>query len=1321
MLKNNKKGLLASSSRICTQKRIYKFNISVISAVMTTLVCMSLPSYASDIEIYKSGTSGESTTTIMFLLDISGSMDTRSIEQDFGRICRTDWRGNAIFDGDATNGQYCTVSGSNITNQIRKDCDAVGSIYRCYDRISRLRQGMLAVLQGNNAKGIQQLSPELIIGLSTLGAYQNGYKNTGAVIVPARRLDAIVPNTTKTQRTLLVEEVSKLRGQTNTPTTRSYAETVAYLMGTTTVGGIIDTYYPKYFVYANRWNQCTSNDALCGSYTPVRNNVQPNLTGLVKVKVGEQCGGYSIDSGITDCYLEYKGSISTDAYSGFQYSKQETKKSPSFNVYENPTSISNQVNFSDEQKKCHGQGVYVLTDGVPNFGDNSSGLINKALGSKGSDFSCKDSGNGWDCTLKLAEALLDKTKNPAGLKFRTAVVGFGSDFNEIDSSVQTEAEVDALPASINADVKQAAKWGIRGTGGWYSGANAKDVADSVESFVNKTGASIPSISTGSSTIPLDDLNPEIIQPFSYFPQFEPKVESSSLQQLWIGNLKKYYVVNNGVYSNETGGANNLVVKNSALQDLKDGWAKSGISYAENTPIFKKGGVLSQLKLGIETVEGKKIGRNLLTDYTYNGATNLDLNQISYTYTTDSATKADSKSRGLMALLGYSIPESASTNGFDLTTITPDLRQMGSVMHSLPVLLTQSGLAVAALKDGKVVIDSTNRQDYVLFGTTQGLLHVVDAKTGVEKFSFIPSEMISRQAETFKLNGGGLTGGKEALYYGMDGEWVSHTVYVSKTDGTLTVQGAVRDALGTKEDKENLDGKQWVYGGMRMGGRSYYALDLTKIDAPKIKFHIDPTTGKVYSQDHTSGQEYDVLKNMGQSWSKPKLDYINWKGQRKLVMFVGGGYDAGGPNGDGSYSNTGVRTGYNGYEYYNYKQNQSGCTTNDNTCSASSKGAGVYMFDADNGDLLWYADAIAPTTGGSTSGSGGVTDLKTVHITNENLKYSVVSEIKTVDRNNDGIVDHIYFGDLAGQAFRVDFKNDGNETTFDSQITRILNLHKADGTSPRFYYPPVFTAHRSAGKNEGGNIVVATFVSGNKSSPLLATTDSPLRTGKRDSSGLEFDGVYAVYEYEIFPSGSYYPSNSTTDKTLATSSTTASLTQLMPLAELVKASTDQTQKGAIINKDSGWGGWYYKFDKKAEKTTSATELVGAANAGVVKGIAPLIAMDGNLYVTMYDSSEAGTASLCGAGVKGQSFTKRICLPTGVCPELANYTYNLGAGIVSLTVGPVAGGGKGIIVPDPDNAGPFCKGGDCTGKPNFIPSTNALKFIPNRWYERYAKAS
>lgn len=33
-----------------------------------------------------------------------------------------------------------------------------------------------------------------------------------------------------------------------------------------------------------------------------------------------------------------------------------------------------------------------------------------------------------------------------------------------------------------------------------------------------------------------------------------------------------------------------------------------------------------------------------------------------------------------------------------------------------------------------------------------------------------------------------------------------------------------------------------------------------------------------------------------------------------------------------------------------------------------------------------------------------------------MKHSIVSRISTLDRDADGLVDHLYFGDLGGQIF-----------------------------------------------------------------------------------------------------------------------------------------------------------------------------------------------------------------------------------------------------------------------------------------------------------------
>jgi len=1286
------------------QQKYEKIKVSTIAATLTAMICSATaPSYASDIEIYTKPNSTVGSGVVVMMLDTSGSMSIDQGGQDACDLPKGLSGNRRIFydDDNASGGysrNYCYFTGDKIKiyyyktvnsiwyqclsgtvnvsdscfvqnlgntpdiSGLTKDGTAYYKLYtnndKFYDRISRLKEALyaLATMPVYNEMTKTGIKKDVKIGIGTF-PYVSGNENNqrGYIRIPAAEWGEI--GSDQRNKVINLIKSSNFKGTGGTPTSAAYAEAAAYLLGTTTGGG---------------------------------------------------------------------------NYSGINLSKAADSSLVSGSNYVSP------LDKSADAAECSGQGIYFLTDGQPQSlaSTNTTTIMAKALkidnytlstGMSGGFYDGANLGNSWNPVYtksdwqaigSFSKSLNDVNviKNALGVseakrQVLTAVVGFGSVF-------------DGNYADMNQDAQNAYNWGLLkssggsyGLGGFIAAKDSQQIVDSLNAFIGAIGGSIPSISTGSSTIPKDALNPETVQGYSYFPQFEPKIADDNKQQIWFGNVKKYYVLNNSVYASQSGGSTNVVSSKGVVRDLSDLWAKSGFVYANNTPIYQKGGALSRLVLGITTnSKGENVaGRNLLTDYSYDSTqplgqqegTDFDLVNIKYTYTTDNKTKTDTKyAKPLMAVLGYNISDAEVTNGLDLSTRTADVRQIGSSLHSLPILLTQEGKLVAKNKDASgntvpVFIASESREDYILFGTTQGMIHVVDAETGNEKFTFLPKEMLQKQPETLRNAGGNLTNGKNALYYGMDGEWTAHTVYVSKDDGTLTVKGTVRNVVGSStNEKENLKGKQWVYGGMRMGGRSYYALDLTDMDHPKIKFHIDPTTGKVYSKAHPEGVSFDAIKNMGQSWSKPKIDYVNWKGQRKLVMFVGGGYDAGGTDGDGLFDANGVRAGYAGYEKFNYKQE-------DSTFTKKTIGSGVYMFDADTGDLLWNAGADS-----------------NADLVKSDLKYSIVSEIKTVDRNNDGVVDHLYFGDLAGQAFRIDFKNDG-ATTFKAQINKVLDIHKTDGTSPRFYLPPTFTAHKSGGTTEGGNIVVAAFISGNKSSPLLATTDSPVATGQTGSSNLEYDAVYAIYDYDIFPDGSNYPV-ATTDKPLIAAriratGNTPDNTQL----RLITATTNKSGNiGALVDKASGWGGWYYKFDKGIPITSGSNITVGSRNAGVVKGLTPLIAMDGSLYVTMYDASEAGTGSKCGAGVKGKSFTKRFCLPTGVCKEDADYTYELGAGIISLNVGSSGSGGNTIIVPNPDEVctGDSCSpcvGTACSGKPKFLTTDGLMRFVPNRWYERYAK--
>lgn len=1229
--------------QILNHTALTKARLSILSASITALICSSV--YASDIDIYKAPASGAGATTVLFMLDKSGSMNFT----DYGNTVTYDEENCPSKSNDAGGFSYKKAD-SDVTHTFG-DSDWYGTktlsyrecirgttkwrlglfgwvssfeseIDRQSTRLVQLKIGLLQLLLGDKSDPnniVQPLSPDLYIGLAVFSG------SKGQKIQDVKKLD-------KTHRENLVQTILDLTATGGTPTPYAYAEAAAILMGTKTGGG--------------------------------------------------------------------------------DYSNSSTN-------YSKPVSISAQT--TDTAKQCSAQGIYFLTDGRPEPGgtapgdDGKSGdaytVMKSALDTKGSLFDCKATAtsvlgrlssyhsdqHAWNCTGKFNQALLDPEKNPVGIKIRTAVVGFGRDFD-------TEA------TDPSNDVKDAKSWGELGEGGSYSGLDSKAIVKSFEKFLTFVKTDIPGISTGNATLPIDALNSNAIQPYGYFPQFVPKVATTELQQTWYGNLKKYHAVLGSLYGNRSGSypgtitGSNPVMQNNEIKNVPDLWKNSVYVPTSNETAFQ-GGALSNLVQGYVADRSPK-ERLLLTDFSYkDGTVSQNLNLTWYD-DSDKKTKFNAITTAynlngsapyraaLMGLLGY---ENA-VGGQDLTqgTVTGKLPQIGAILHSKPVLLTQSGLPTVTGTSTSATIDTTNRDDYILFGSTQGVLHVLDAKNGKgnEVFAFIPKEMIELQNQGFLLNGGADTGGKNKLYYGIDGEWTAHTVYVSDSNGKLTVDGGSRTIQNDAGEDEtiNLKGKQWVYGGLRMGGRSYYSLDLTDMSSPKVKFHIDPNNKQVHYLDGsvTQSKTIDELKYMGQSWSKPTLAYVNWFGTRKLVMIVGGGYDAGSTpgleaDGDGIYTKKegklvkDKRDGYGGYEAADYDQ-------------TNKIGAGVYMFDADNGDLLWSVSGNNTAT--TTSGTN---NLKLAGNGNTvNMNYSIVSEIKTVDRNNDGLIDHLYFGDLRGQAFRVDFSPSTNG--FKSQVNRVLDL---SATRKRFYNAPTFTVHSKEG------VAVVSFASGNKSQPLHGHA-TPV-------SGVDdFDGVFAIYDYDVY--SSKYPTSAFDTRTLGANNATA-ISQLKLLDNRVDNNDSPTYiKRPKIDSSSGNGGWYYLFNKEEALSATGTAETSTKNKQILKSLGSLVAMERDLYVPVFDSSKPGTTGSCSAGVAGETALQRFCLPYGICKT--NIYIPLGAGIGE----PIIGGGRDG---DPNKRSIFVLNEDKkdvvtgSGSGQIKNYGGALKLIPNRWYEQYAQ--
>ncbi|EYD55225.1 competence factor involved in DNA binding and uptake domain protein, partial [Acinetobacter baumannii 25493_1] len=546
-----------------------------------------------------------------------------------------------------------------------------------------------------------------------------------------------------------------------------------------------------------------------------------NIRGLVSYRTNP----FSVD-GSTDSLI-----------GGFAYSASDTKNGI---VYKAGGSTSS----------CDGNGIYFLTDGAPNSTKDTMAqtIMNTTLTSSYA-FSGKPSGTGvlvsptlksnlfsgetggWEYIGEYAKKLFDKTKNPKSMQIKTAVVGFGSSFSGIPKNTDGSYNCDAVK-DTNLDAYNACKWGGTdfGNGGFYYAENSADIKNSIINFVKNVTPTFDPVLTGSPTLPQDALNPLRIQPYAYYASFTPKPQEST--QLWAGNMNKYHVLNGQLYAANK--STQLFNTDGSLNQSADGiWT---------------GGVKGQLPLGIQlnTDNIQVASRTIYTNreitgsapYTASEIDSLKKVNLQNVFAIDPSGTAlfanDPAKNYWLNLLGYNVTADETVALSDLVN-KAELRQVGSVMHSTPVLLTQEGKITTT--SGQ--LNTTDRKDYLLFGTTQGLLHVVDATTGKEIFAFVPNEMMQNQPKAF-LSESSSSGGSSNLYYGIDAPWTAHTQYVAKADGTLTVNDSGRTVTdSTSGDEIALKGLQWVYGGLRMGGRSYYALDLSDLTNPKLKFHINP--------------------------------------------------------------------------------------------------------------------------------------------------------------------------------------------------------------------------------------------------------------------------------------------------------------------------------------------------------------------------------------------------------------------------------------------------------------------------------------------------
>ncbi|WP_228274818.1 pilus assembly protein [Acinetobacter ursingii] len=1255
--------------------------------------------YASDLTIYQGNTTGQ--TSIFMMLDTSGSMgagqtyngSSMSIQDDYG-VCVVDRNGNGGYSavssedsGTSPNYKryYCPVSSSTYNSlsatykaRVQKDCTANGTGYKCYDRLTRLKDAMFNLLGSSALSGIK-----LGVGYFSL----DGKGQKGIISMPAKAMSD------STHVSNLKTFVAGLVATGGTPTAAAYAEAGAYMLGTTTSGVTTESVYiykEKYvytpglnilgYAIGEGWRECKSwspsDTASNPTYSISENGyyyqkcADSNLLSWVsELLAWSTTADKDINTLISNGYVvtrytgwfdspiyaentqkTYQITRGTDSiYSGYSNSGKYVSGSGNYSTttsnatYSTMTDIktattpSNYVSPSVANSSCSGNGIYFLTDGYPNGTDPASirNLMNLTLTKNGtptinmtastcssglSSSGSSDKNNAaWECIGEYSKALMNKS-NPRGVQIQTAVVGFGSSFANITKN--TDGSYNCNAAGISKDIQNACLWGSSdyGTGGFYQASNKDDIISSMTQFLGGLQVDFKPTNLGVISIPKDPLDQTKSMGTGFFPMLQPLQDSTRVT--WQGNLKKYYVYNGTLSDSLTGGDSLYTSTQEINPNAQDIW--SSVS-GDNSPIniggsWNKIPVPSASTADADSISNTTSSRNVfvLSNGSMKKVTKDNLaTDIAADQQVGTATEFPITTRAsLLKYLGYNVTP-ANWNKTTLDAITygqSPYRFLGGVIHSKPLVVTQSATINAATNA------VTSRNEYVVYGSMEGGLHIVDAGTGKEQSVFIPKEIIANQSETLASTDATSANG---LKYGVDAPWT--------VDNTFKITTQTSSSTSTTKYIAN---KMNIYGGMRMGGTGIYGLDISTPTSPNLLFNITPQTAG--------------FSRLAQIWSKPTLTDIRVQGVKTRVLIFGGGYDP------------------SVYETTNFTE-PSGST--------ATLGNAIYIVDATTGALIWMA----------SSNTTGVADSYKA-TTSSDMKYSVVGQPVVMDYDADGLSDVIYFADLGGQIFRVDLNNVNQvATTANNNVAvRVQPIAKlrADSFVPRFY-ERLAVAVFDDGQDR---FVLVTAGSGNRSYPLIAETAK--------------NKVYGIIDRDA-----------ATNTLSANYSAAATITpnDLVTSGVLGKTATAQTSTSDVaLIKAKTKKGWTFEL-----RSTDSGNYARAYEEPELK--------TGDLYVTLYDpkaTPNGAVANSCTGGVRGLSTIYRICMPYGDCAAYLKTDYQ---GIVAPSFGSVSSDPRNqkLVTPVPETHENCI--GNCPTVNTTLTEQNVYTYSQNRkiktvrWYE------
>ena len=509
-----------------------------------------------------------------------------------------------------------------------------------------------------------------------------------------------------------------------------------------------------------------------------------------------------------------------------------------FDAYSNYTSPITQ--------SCQRNFIVLLSDGKPQYSENwdSNG---DGTGTKGPTYQKLKNG-GWsgledktDNSIKFNHTSCASNLEPSS--YASGACGpeltqflANNDQGSMDGLQTVDTYAIGFGLGAEANAKNYLQSLVTTTDGYFEAEDEEKLATVFGSILSKVGATTSAYAAPGYTVNMRNTTEN--EDFIFIPVFDKK-----LAPRWPGNLKKFKLVkatdDQGRGIRKIQGKNNKDAVSELGEfsdDALDYWSTSNNASPDGYYV-EKGGVA-----GLLDPDNRKLysdlscasypcsliaGDNRLkTENTEDGEA-INNTVLAIDNDKDEAYRI----KLIKFIMGYEPDDSAR-------------KHMGDILHAAPVTFTYS----------KGAEDGTGKEQYIFAATNEGYLHVFDTKTGVEKFAFMPKELL-KNIETQYLNND--SGGHR---YGIDGQlsiWHNDTNHNNEVDNSEKV---------------------YLYFGLRRAGRAYYALDITDPSAPSLAWKIDNNDSD--------------FSNLGYTWAKMHIANIRKASDKSLlrVAIFSGGYD-----------------------------------------------------------------------------------------------------------------------------------------------------------------------------------------------------------------------------------------------------------------------------------------------------------------------------------------------------------------------------------------------------------------------------------------------